>query len=370
MNYYNPYTGSKRRRTLRRVLLVLVSVLVIMGGTIIFGNYLKDKAAETEDNVNMGVGRDEIPGETESQLIIPPSEGGSGSSKSVKGRCVPLGLAGDFPTVDKDIPEGFAESEDGSFEKRLSAIEKNDTGVLINLTGEDGFLLYNSARAGESSRLPENPVLPGMEELSYAVELAKAKGLRTVALVKSGVTILGTEADIEGQIVADSRIAADAAEAGFDEVIISSLVNEAADITGETSRVILRYLNQMTAAAGDTAVGLSLPPDVYLTAKLSPQIELFTSRSVFLTMELTEANSTKDYMDFVCENLAGTLSVYNMRILFSPADTDIGKSIEDKLKNVEHENYLYTSVPVEVVRDPEPEETDNAEDKNEPAETK
>ena len=319
----------------------------------IFGNHLKDKAEETGENIGAGVGRNDGSSETQSQVIIPPSEGGSGSSVSIKGDCVMLGAAGDY--LDKrDETVAFSGT---TFEKRIRSAADKNSGVLIPLTGDDGFLLYNSARAGEMSRLPENSALPGMSELSAAVAMAKEQGLRVSAYMRSCVDISGSESDIEWQIAADTRVAADAAEAGFDEIIISSLVDAPEDITGESSHIILKYLNQMTSASGETEVGLSLPTSVYLDAKLSPQIELFISRSVFLAMELTGEQSTVEYMNFVCENLAGTLSVYNMRILFSPVDTRIGKNIEDKLEAVEHENYLYACVPNEPPKAPVEETT-------------
>lgn len=343
MNYYNPYTGNKKR-IFRRITTVLVCALIITGSTVIFGNYLKKKANSTSGNDYAGIGREDISTETESAVVIPQSEEGAGSSVSVKGLCIPLGAAENVVVTGDDDP---AASSDDSFEARLTAAAEGHTGVLIPLTGDDGFLLYNSKRAGESSRLPSNPSIPDMEALSAAVSLAKSLGLRVSALIGSGVSLSGTEDECNAAITTDARIAADAAEAGFDEIIISSLVSSAEDITGESSHIILKYLNQMTEAAGSTAVGLSLPTDVYLTATLSPQIELFISRSVFLTMELTAEQSNSDYLNYICENLAGTLSVYNMRILFSPTDTAVGNDFTDKLKAVEHENYLYASVPEE-----------------------
>ncbi len=355
MNFYNPYTGSKKKRNIRRVIMVLVSALVITGATVIFGNHLKNKAEKSSENSYMGIGREDIYAETESQVIIPPSKGGSGASKSVKGFCVPLGIV---------TPEDNTESGlDRFYTERLNAAAENNTGVLIPLTGDDGYLLYNSDRAREYSRLPANPYLPDMKALKAAVDEAKAKGLRTTAFIVSGVNIDENEIRNDSAIAADTRIAADAAEVGFDEIIIGSLVDVPEDITGDASHVILRYLNQMTAAAGNTDVGLSLPPEVYLKAALSPQIELFISRSVFLTMELTAEQSTENYLGYICENLAGTLSVYNMRILLMPADTNVAERLCEKLKAVEHENYLFTHVPDEDQKIPdETEETVSDED--------
>lgn len=329
MNYYSSYTGNRKKKTVRRVLIVVISIAVIFGATVVLGNYLKKRSENSGTPEYDGIGREDIFAETDSPVIIPPSEDGAGSSESVQGLCVPLGAV---------------DSEEGSFEDRLADASDGYTGVLIPLTGEDGLLLYGSDRAAAASRLPANPSIPDMEALTAAVSAAHAKGLRVTAYIRSGVDIKSDETAYNEAITADSRIAADAAQAGFDEIIIGSLVTSPEDITGDSSHIILKYLNQMTGAAVDTQVGLALPPEIYEVATLSPQIELFVSRSVFLAMELTADSSTVEHLNYICENLAGTMSVYNMRMLFSPKDTEIGDGIEKKLMAVEHNNYMFTSV--------------------------
>ena len=347
MNYYGSYSGNRKRKTLRRVVIVVVCALLIFGGTVLFGNHLKKKAADSSSPVYGGIGREDLLAETDTPAIIPPSEGGSGSSESVTGYCVPLQIKTDAENDDTD-----------SFEDRLTAAAKDNSGVLIPMTGEDGFLLYNSARAAVASRLPANPELPDMAALGAAVSEAKSKGLRTTALIISSVDIGTAESVYDEAITADSRIAADAAEAGFDEIVITSLVASPEEITGDSSHVILRYLNQMTAAAGNTEVGLALPQSIYEVSTLSPQIELILSRSVFLAMELTTDKSTVEHLNYICENLAGTLSLYNMRMLLSPTNTTIAEKLEDKLEAVSHRNFLFTAVPETVKEEPQtPEET-------------
>ena len=348
MNDYNSYTGGRKKKVLKKLLVVFVSVLIIIGATVVLGNYLKKRAERAADGGYTGIGRDDIAEGTEVSEIIIPSESGLGVSDTVSGLCVPLRMGDDG-------------AEENSFEARLAEAAKDHTGVLIPLTGDDGFLLYNSVRAGEYSRLPVNPTIPDMAELCSAVSAARSEGLRVSAYIRSSVSLGDTEEERELAIAADSRIAADAAEAGFDEIIIGSLIPSPESITGESSRVVLRYLNQMTAAAGDTEVGLSLPYSVYKVATLSPQIELFVSRSVFLTMELTTEQSTEEYVNYICENLAGTLSVYNMRMLLAPADVGVAEAITQRLAAIGHKNYLYTSVPEESVENM-PDETGDVTD--------
>lgn len=336
MNYYNPYTGSRKKKLLRRVSTVLVAVVLITGATVIYGNYLNKKAQSSAESDHAGIGREDIYDDEEAPVIIPPSEGGAGSTETVKGVCVPLG-------------EAFAE--------RLGASTDGYTGTLIPLTGDGGYLLYNSLRAGEYSRLPVNPSIPQMSDLTVAVSEAKRCGLRVCALMTSSVRITDDEGEYEAAIAADARIAADALEAGFDELIISSLVSDPEDISGETAHVILRYINQIVAASGNTAVILALPPSVYETATLSPQIELFVSRGVSLALELTAEQSTPEYLGYICEKLAGTVSVYNMRMLFAPSNTSVVSGLEEKLREAGHENYLFTRVPDKVSTGDETAET-------------
>lgn len=324
MNYYNPYTGSRKKKLLRRICTVLVAVVLITAVTVIFGNYLNKKAENSAANDHAGIGREDIHEDEEAPVIIPPSEGGAGSTETVKGVCVPLG-------------EAFAE--------RLVASSGGYTGALIPLTGEGGYLLYNSLRAGEYSRLPVNPNIPQMSDLAAAVSEARGRGLRVCALMTSSARVTDDETGYAAAVAADARIAADALEAGFDELIISSLVSGPEDISGETAHIILRYINQIVAASGSTSVVIALPPSVYETAALFPQIELFVSRGVSLALELTAEQSTPEYLGYICEKLAGTVSVYNMRMLFAPSDTATVSGLEGKLREAVHENYLFTCVP-------------------------
>ena len=337
MNYYGSYTGNKRKKTVRRIIIVIVCVALIFGGTVVFGNYLKKKAATSGMDYLGGVGKDDSNVGVNTPAVIPPSEGGSGSSESVQGYCVPLRITDDENNKN-EIKDDFSD--------RLTAAAKDNTGVLIPLTGEDGCLLYNSDRAAAASRLPANPTIPDMTALADAVAKAKAAGLRTTAMITSGVDLDASEEIYNEAIAADARIAADAAEAGFDEIVICSVVSSPEDITGETATVMLRYLNQMTSASGNVKVGLSLPAEVYETATLSPQIELFLSRPIFLAMEMPREKSTVEHLNYICENLAGTLSFYNMRMLVSPKDSAVADAIEEKLDAVEHRNYLFTGVPI------------------------
>lgn len=319
---------------MRRIIIVFVSIALIFGGTVVYGNYLKKKAEDSGVKNFGGVGRDDSD-DGNTPAVIPPSQDGAGSSVSVVGVCVPLKDPAGKDGSDKDAKP---------FEVRMEAAAEGKSGVVIPLTGEDGLLLYNSDRAAAASRLPSNPSLPDMTKLGEAVAAAKADGLRTTAIIESGVNVLSSETEYSAAIAADSRIAADAAQAGFDEIVICSLVSSPEEITGETSTVILRYLNQMTAAAGNTKVGLSLPYEIYDTVTLSPRIELFISRPIFLAMELPSEKSTVDYLNYICENLAGTLSLYNMRMIMSPADGETAGLLAKKLEDVEHKNYQFAVV--------------------------
>ncbi len=352
MNFYSSsYTGSRKKKTVRRVIAVIVSAALIFGATVLFGNYLKKKSENSGVRDFAGIGREDLFPETEAPVIIPPSEGGSGSSDSVKGICLMLGSVTEAQPDDPDDPSTGDVLSDSfnNIEERISAAAENNTGILIPLTGDDGYLLYNSARAAEVSRLPENPSIPNMAGLAEVVASARSKGLRVSAFVAASASIYSADAEYSAAISADVRIAQDAADAGFDELIITSFVNSAEDITEANSTKILKYLNQMTAAAGNCRVGLSLPAKIYSDSTLSPQIELLVSRSVFLAMELNGEGTTAENLDYILKNLAGTLSVYNMRLLLAPENTAVADELTEKLGAAGHENYLFTKVPVQII---------------------
>lgn len=338
MNYYNPYTGNKKK-ILFRILFVLLMAVIIIAATVILGNYLRGKVDPAD--TSGGVGREDITTETAEPIIsIPPSEDGAGSSVSVKAMCIPL----DDPNPPA-AETGDGEPTPRSFSDRCTAEAEGYTGALIPLTGEGGRILYNSARIAEFSRTSDNLSLLSVDGVRECVSFARSLGLRTTAMIIAGADTTSADKAFELALETDSRIAADAAEAGFDEIIICSLASDPTSFTGDGMHRILRYVNQIVPAAGSTAVGISLSPEIYMTASLSPQIEMLVSRSVFLAMTVTPENSTDGYLTELCDTLSGTLSVYNMRLILSPNNMEVARAIGSKLAAVGHENYQFANVP-------------------------
>ena len=357
MNYYNPYTGNKKK-ILFRILFVLLTAVIIIAATVILGNYLRSKV-DSPDTAD-GVGREDIVTETVEPIISsPPSENGAGSSVSVRAVCVPL---------DDPNPPAAETGKGGvsprSFSDRLRAAADGCTGVIIPLTGDEGRLLYNSARIAEFSRTPDNPALMSVTGVRECVDAARSLGLRTTGVIIAGAGTTSPDRAFELALETDSRIAADAAEAGFDEIVICSLVTDPAQFTGDGMHKILRYVNQVVPAAGSTVVGISLTPEIYMTASLSPQVEMLVSRSVFLALSVAPENSTADYLTEMCDTLSGTLSVYNMRLILTPNDTSQADGIAAYLAAIGHENYQFAKVLPEAEPDNTVTEAEETNDEN------
>ena len=60
-----------------------------------------------------------------------------------------------------------------------------------------------------------------------------------------------------------------------------------------------------------------------------------------------------DYLNYICENLAGSLSLYNMRMIMAPSDTERAAALVEKLDFVNHGNYMFTVVLEESETEPE-----------------
>ncbi len=344
MDYYNPYSKNRKKKVIR-ILTVVLSAVAIVALTVVFGNYLRTKAELSASSNSAGAGRDD--GDvTEQGGEIIPSEPGDGCSVTVNGVCVPLRAP-----LPEDADE---ETEAPSFAERIGALE-GKTAVLIPLCGEGGELTYASARVSEITRTTFDPSLPGMEELRADVAAAKELGLRTCALIDAGDF---TSDGGDFAVLIDSKIAEDAAEAGFDEFIVSGAVASAESVDSDLSHAVLRYMNKLSAGIGNTSLGLCLPADVYRTSKLAPQIELFTSSCDFLCMEFDGAASTVLNVGDVCKNLAGTVSLYNMRFIISPAAAEDASGILSVLKSAKHVNCLVRTLPVTGVGGDEPANTD------------
>lgn len=320
MNYHkNSYTGSLRKKVLIRVLTVTAALTVVSAATFAYGNYLKAKAESTLLH-GTGAGRD-------------PQTSGAGRKDSednsqivkVKSQCVPIA----------SLADGEKAAE---YVNTLAA--NGNTGVSAVLVDREGYLTYPSERVAKFTH--QKPSAGDLTVIRTTVARAKERSMRTSALLFAGSGF--AEGAFSAEI--DALVAADAAELGFDELVV--VLPIATDQLGsELAGKVVGYLNTLAAKAETCSLGVCLSYDVFSTPQLSPHLELISSSSDFLAVDFTAGVSGTEaaakYVTDAVEAISGSFSLYSLRAVFEGADADIAAAQVKALTDKGFENYMFVS---------------------------
>lgn len=323
MNYHNSYTGSVKKKILLRVLIVLVSLIVISALTLAYGNYLKSKAEGTAGSDYSGAGRthsSDVDGQ-ESEITTSFSK-----SVEVKSACI----------VPDSFPDEAAQSE------AVSAYSDGKyTGITVVLTGRDGYLTYASDAVSSFTK-QKSPASKKLDFITSAVSKAHALSMRASAVIFTSEDF--SENEISAEI--DALVCADAAAAGFDE-IIAVLPVKADRIDSNTSKAVLKYLGTLAEKKGSSLLGISFGREIYETPSLSPQLELFSSYADFLSIDMSEKYGSADeagqVISDVLDKISGSFGVYGLRVLLDGSDADASAKQTDALTAAGFPNYAFVN---------------------------
>lgn len=337
MNYHNSYTGSVKKKILLRVLVVLVSLIVISALTLAYGNYLKSKAEGTAGSDYSGAGRthsSDVDGQ-ESEITTSFSK-----SVEVKSACI--------------VPDSFA--DEAAQSEAVSAYSDNKyTGITVVLTGRDGYLTYASDAVSSFTK-QKSPASKKLDFITSAVSKAHALSMRASAVIFTSEDF--SENEISAAI--DALVCADAAAAGFDEIIAVLPVKEDR-IDSDTSKAVLKYLGTLAEKKGSSLLGISFGREIYETPSLSPQLELFSSYADFLSIDMSEKYGSADEagqaISDVLDKISGSFGVYGLRVLLDGSDAAVSAKQTEVLTAAGFPNYAFVNaLPPEPdpVPDPEP----------------
>lgn len=322
MNYHrNSYTGSVRRKVLIRSLIVVAALIAVSAATFAYGNYLKAKAGQTliagtgagRDQQSSGAGRDDS--DTSSQAV------------KVKSACVPLAL----------LPDAGKASE---YVDALAA--DGNTGISVVLVDREGYLTYPSEAVAKFTH--QRPSSGDLTVMQTALSKAGEHSMR-----KSGLLFAGKDfADGSFSAEIDALVAADAAAFGFDELVIVLPV-ETDQLARDFAEKVVGYLNTLAAKASPCQIGVCLSYDIFNTPQLSPHLELISSSSDFLAVDLTKAADSAEaaakYVTDAAQTIAGYFSMYSLRVLFEGTDAEISSAQVKVLSDKGLENYMLVSAP-------------------------
>ena len=322
MKYYRNYK-AKKFHVPGGLIVVLVSLLIIVAGTILFGNHLKKQLESAALDTS------EIPTVDTSDPFDPdpdmPAAVHDEALLSVRGGYLDLSAIADAADL----------------RSRVEAVASGGyNAVAFVVIDGEGMLTYASPAATAASRLPAKETLPTAENLAAAVSYAGELGLRACAVYTA------RPEDTE----ADCAIAAELAQAGFDEILIRGFEAHTA-LDGGVNDGILTYVRALRAAA-DIDLGVCLGQEVYTAAQYAPYIENLFRETEFLAIDLTAADG--ETVTDLAEKLQGSFSAYLLRTVLDGADAEASAAVKAALDSAKISGRLYISAPPSPQDDPAP----------------
>ena len=323
MKYYRNYK-AKKFHVPKGLIVVLVSALLIVVGTILLGNHLKRQLTDAPIDTSE----------------IPPVDTSD-----------PFDATPETPAVMHDaallsVHAGYLElsalTDGADLRSRVEAVASAGyNAVAFVVIDGDGLLTYASPAASALSRLPAKETLPTLEELTSAVSYAGELGLRACAVYTAR----------PNKTKADCAVAAELAQAGFDEILLRGF-EKYTTLDGSVIDRILTYVRAVRAAA-DVDLGVCLSEEIYTAAQHAPYIENLFRETEFLAIDLTAADG--ESVAALTEKLQGSFSAYLLRTVLSGADAEAAAKVTEALDAASVSGRLYISAPPAPEPDPEPE---------------
>ena len=342
MNYHkNTYTGSNRKKILIRVLIVVGALIAVAAATLAYGNYLKSKAGNT-DVSGTGAGRNaQVSG------VGRNPSGDAAKAKKVKSICVPTEALVDAAKVG-DYVDTIAEG--------------GATGITVLLVDQSGVLTYDSESVAHLTH-QKNTGAARTSAITEAIAQAKKGSMQTSAVIfaQEGFDESSFAAEI------DALVAKDAAEFGFNELVVV-LPLDAESLSKDGTDGVSDYLDALSQNKGALALGVCLPYGIFAAPELSPQVEIIAAEADFLALDLSAgAMNAEEGARVVAEavdRLSGSFTLYSLRTVFGGNDEDTAAAQIKALAEGGFENYMFiTALPNAI---PKNDESDTADDAGDP----
>ncbi len=296
MRVYRNYTAKKLKLP-KRILFFVICAVVIFIFAIILGNHLKSRMENAE--------LDRTPVET-----TPPKE-----------TSVPDGIAdGDAEHSQRsaEVKAGYlgltGADDETAIKEKVDALKAEGFNAVSFISVADGKLCYASAAAEEYSRLPSSADIVSPLMLAEAVSYAEGQGMTSSVLL-----VKGQSEEL------DMAVAAELAEIGFDEIVISGFEDLLGEKGGGISSCI-DYLRKLRATAEGVHISLRLSTDAFTYARNSYQIEKLFTYCEFLSLDITELEA--DAVAELANKITGSISAYMIRPFISGDKEGVAEAIE------------------------------------------
>ena len=313
MKYYRNYKAKKFKFP-KRLVFVLIFALVVIGLTLLLGNYLKQRLD------NAPIDTSEVPtvdttGENETSETTPEAPHDEALLDVSAGM---LDLTGCADTAE--------------MQTRVTALKTAGYNAFsFIVTDGDGRLTYASPAAQELSRLPGKETLVSLEMLTAAVSYGKQIGLRACAVFEG----------IPDQVQTDCVIVAELSGAGFDELLIRGFESYET-IDNAAVDTILTYVRRLRESA-QMDMGVCLSQAIYTAAYHAPYIEKLFREAEFLAIDLTAADAASAAS--AADGLQGSFTAYLLRAVLDGSDAEKSAAVQTALGEAGVHSILYISAP-------------------------
>lgn len=358
-------SGTKKKSIkpiLIRVAFVLVLVAVTTSAALLLGSYLDERANFAES-------------------LLETHEKSEPSNE--KTEMFPGGVLSDSDVTEKNVCAAHIEVvgvSEGSVAESIRMLGDMYSAVSINVVSPTGSLVYlsdalmnyvrldgalvvrPSAGEAEGSEV-EGDALPAIKT---ALAVADELGMRKSAVFSASSNVLENSPVSHNERITDGIILGEMYDMGFDEVILTSLVTEDAEITTELLKKIVSYLSSLRDYSGEIDIGVVLPSSVYLVPQSASFIKTLSEYADFLAISVnTDAEDPAAAYSSVydnCHSLKGNFSVYNIRGMIETDDVEVAQAVYAALcdlsvKSVQFSTYVSDPVYVVEIPDDTPDES-------------
>ncbi len=281
MYYRSRYNTGRKHRGNRTLIIVIAAVIITTILTVIFGNYLKNKTADTKANASP------VPDEvtvSEEDLNI--------TEKAPELSAIPL----DLTTL-----------EDGTIKDAVENISNGSySGATIRLTDENGHPLYLSDVAGmfPSSKDGDEPAQSGEKVSLLAVTEALHKnGMRAIGCFD--VRYLKAENAAEEALRSyEIALLSELSSLGIDEVILLGL-----SVPSGEDAYHFEYVEKIKNSSPELAISAAFDIDVFSSDSLG--LNMLLSRLDFITVEISAKTDGDELLsDVLKEKISENLIIF------------------------------------------------------------
>ncbi len=348
--------GTKKKpikKTVIRVLFVVLCAAMLTLFSVLLGTYLKEKA----DLAGSAIDGTEAATQEASDTteLYPDGIKSTSNAKEIKVCAADIDITAGTPSSAKDKVYDLSDtynavsvkisSADGKLlyvsEALLDYVRLNSTDLPStpqeNVESEDAEAAPDEDGSDTETK-PEKAAEDTLSNLKAVIDAANEKKFRKSAVFKTNAGVLGSTAESLSQAQIDSVIVGEIASFGFDEIIIGGLVDEDTGITHDSLKTIITYLTQLRARSGQLDIGVVLPASLYLIPQSASIIKTLSEYVDFLAIEISvdsdEPSVAYSLVFDNCHSLKGNFSVYNIRGMITAEKTDVACAVMAALRDL------------------------------------